>query len=317
MGDPAGVGPELCLRLLNRSQKNYTPIVFGDASILKKVSKLLDLPMTSPVVSLGTSVTGPAIIHCPTADLSNIVPGRVQANCGEASVEYCLRAITEIKRATVDGIVTCPINKEAIYNAGYSYPGHTELFAEQFADAKTCMMQYAADIACSFVTTHIGYAEVCDQLTIARIAEVIELTNDALTLIRGTAPKLLVCGLNPHAGENGRFGNGEEELLIVPAVKKVKRQGIDATGPVPADTAFTPQSRERFDGVVCMYHDQGHIPIKMIAFDRAVNVTLGLSAIRTSVDHGTAFDIAWSGKADPGSLFEAVRLAANLSKTGK
>ncbi len=315
MGDPAGVGPELCLRLLNRSHKNYTPIVFGDASVLTRVSKLLDLPMTSPVVSLGTSITGPAIIHCPTADLSNIVPGRVQANCGKASVEYCLQAIAGIKCATVDGIVTCPINKRAISNAGYSYPGHTELFAEQFADSKICMMQYASDIACSFVTTHIGYAEVCDQLTIARIAEVIELTNDALRLIRGTAPKLLVCGLNPHAGEHGRFGNGEEELLIVPAVKKVKSQGIDATGPVPADTAFTPQARARFDGVVCMYHDQGHIPIKMIAFDRAVNVTLGLSAIRTSVDHGTAFDIAWSGKADPGSLFEAVHLAANLSKT--
>ena len=317
MGDPAGVGPELCLRLLNQSHDGYTPLVFGDATILEKVAGLLELPMSTPVVSAAMSAAGPAIVHCPTADLRSIVPGRVQASCGEAAVQYCLRAISETKRAAVDGIITCPINKEAIYSAGYPYPGHTELFAEQFADSKTCMMQYASDIACSFVTTHIGYTEVCHHLTAERIADVIELTNDALNVIRGTAPKLLVCGLNPHAGENGRFGNREEELLILPAIKKVRKQGFDITGPVPADTAFTPQSREKFDAVICMYHDQGHIPIKMIAFDRAVNVTLGLSAIRTSVDHGTAFDIAWTGKADPGSLFQAVRLAANLSKTVK
>ena len=243
MGDPAGVGPELCLRLLHQSHDGYTPLVFGDATILEKVAGLIDIPMSTPVVSAATSAAGPAIVHCPTADLRGIVPGRVQASCGEAAIQYCLRAISETKRAAVDGIITCPINKEAIYSAGYPYPGHTELFAEQFADSKTCMMQYASDIACSFVTTHIGYAEVCQHLTGERIADVIELTNDALNVIRGTVPKLLVCGLNPHAGENGRFGNREEELLILPAIERARKRGFDVTGPVPADTAFTPQSR--------------------------------------------------------------------------
>jgi 4-hydroxythreonine-4-phosphate dehydrogenase len=174
-------------------------------------------------------------------------------------------------------------------------------------------MQYADDIACSFVTTHVGYAEVPGLLTPARIGEVLDLTDAALRRIRGRPPRLLVCGLNPHAGEHGLFGNSEEERLIAPAVAAAVARGIDATGPVPGDTAFTPQARQRYDGVVCMYHDQGHIPVKMIAFDRAVNITLGLPIPRTSVDHGTAFDIAWQGKADPGSLFAAVRLAARLT----
>jgi 4-hydroxythreonine-4-phosphate dehydrogenase len=176
------------------------------------------------------------------------------------------------------------------------------------------MMQYASDIACSFVTTHIGYAEVIHALTVQRIVAVLRLTHNALQTIRGLAPRLLVCGLNPHAGERGLFGNSEEEHLIAPAVAQGVQEGIDVTGPVPADTAFTPLSRSRFDAMVCMYHDQGHIPVKMIAFDRAVNITLGLSVIRTSVDHGVAFDIAWEGIADPGSLRQAVKLATQLAK---
>jgi 4-phospho-D-threonate 3-dehydrogenase / 4-phospho-D-erythronate 3-dehydrogenase len=160
---------------------------------------------------------------------------------------------------------------------------------------------------------HVGYHEVPALLHPARIVDVIELTAQALRRIRGREPRLLVCGLNPHAGENGLFGDREEERFIVPAIEQARARGHDVTGPVPGDTAFTPQARRRYDAVVCMYHDQGHIPVKMIAFDSAVNTTLGLPVLRTSVDHGTAFDIAWKGEASPNSLFAAVRLAATLS----
>ena len=318
MGDPAGIGPELCVRLLHKTSANgsheHIPIVFGDADILKEVSGRIGVPIVCPVVSSPEKVDTPAILHCQTDCLTKIVPGRVQPECGDASLQYCLQAIDHAKCSAVDAIVTCPISKEALALAGHSYPGHTELFAEHFAKSETCMMQYAPDIACSFVTTHLGYVEVAQHLTTERIVAVLRLTNTALRTIRGTVPRLLVCGLNPHAGEHGLFGNAEEEKIITPAVEQARQQGLDVNGPVPADTAFTPQSRERFDAMVCMYHDQGHIPIKMIAFDRAVNITLGLSTIRTSVDHGTAFDIAWKGTANPGSLFQAVHLATQLAQ---
>ncbi len=242
-----------------------------------------------------------------------VVPGRVSAACGEAAFRYCTAAIDAATAGGVQGVVTGPINKEALQAAGHRYPGHTELFAERFGVERCCMLQIADDIACSFVTTHVGYADVPSLLTSARILDVLELTHAALVRIRGHAPRLLVCGLNPHAGEHGLFGRGEEERIIGPAVEAACRGGIDAVGPIPGDTAFTPQARAGYDGVVCMYHDQGHIPVKMIAFDRAVNVTLGLPVPRTSVDHGTAFDIAWQGLADPGSLIAAVRLAARLA----
>jgi 4-hydroxythreonine-4-phosphate dehydrogenase len=175
------------------------------------------------------------------------------------------------------------------------------------------MMQYSEAITCSFVTVHVGYHEVPALLKPERIVDVIELTGQALRRIRGREPKLLVCGLNPHAGENGLFGAREEERYIAPAIATARALGYDLTGPVPPDTAFTPAARKRYDAVICMYHDQGHIPVKMIAFDSAVNTTLGLPVTRTSVDHGTAFDIAWQGLADPGSLYQAIRLATLLS----
>jgi 4-phospho-D-threonate 3-dehydrogenase / 4-phospho-D-erythronate 3-dehydrogenase len=200
-----------------------------------------------------------------------------------------------------------------LHAAGHKYPGHTELFAERMKAERSCMMQYSDAITCSFVTVHVGYHEVPRLLKPERILEVIELTAQALQRIRERNPRLLVCGLNPHAGENGLFGEREEERFIVPAIEAARAKGLDVTGPVPPDTAFTPARRKEFDAVVCMYHDQGHIPVKMIAFDSAVNTTLGLPVIRTSVDHGTAFDIAWQGKASSSSLFSAVRLAAKLA----
>jgi 4-hydroxythreonine-4-phosphate dehydrogenase len=253
------------------------------------------------------------VLDLPGLDSAAVRPGRLSAACGEASFRYVLAAIVAGLAGEVQAVATGPINKEAWHAAGHYYPGHTELFAERLAAARSCMMQYSEEITCSFVTTHVGYQEVPALLQPARILEVIELTAAALRRIRGRAPRLLVCGLNPHAGEHGLFGGREEERLIIPALEEARRRGHDVTGPVPPDTAFTPARRREFDAVVCMYHDQGHIPVKMIAFDTAVNTTLGLPVLRTSVDHGTAFDIAWQGQASPGSLYAAVHLAARLA----
>jgi len=176
------------------------------------------------------------------------------------------------------------------------------------------MMLTSKKITCSLVTAHIGYHQVVEQLSVERILEVIQLTDTAMQAIRGQSPRLRVCGLNPHAGEHGLFGQQEEERFIIPAVEQAKKQGINVIGPIPADTAFLPPIREQTDAYICMYHDQGLIPLKAISFDNAVNITLGLPIIRTSVDHGTAFDIAWKGIAEVNSLVQAVRLACQLAE---
>jgi 4-hydroxythreonine-4-phosphate dehydrogenase len=175
------------------------------------------------------------------------------------------------------------------------------------------MMQYSEEINCTFVTVHVGYYEVPSLLSTARILDVIELTAEAVGKLRGRQPKIAVLGLNPHAGEHGLFGQREEERIIIPAIEAARAQGHAIEGPLPPDTAFLPWTRKATDAFVCMYHDQGHIPVKALAFDSAVNTTLGLPIVRTSVDHGTACDIAWQGKANPSSLFAAVRLAIRLA----
>ena len=169
-------------------------------------------------------------------------------------------------------------------------------------------------LTCAFVTAHVGYRDVPGLLSVERILEVLELTHEALRRIRGRVPKIVVCGLNPHAGEHGLFGDREEERFIIPAVEAARSRGIDATGPLPSDTAFLAGRRETTDAFVCMYHDQGHIPLKALSFETAVNITLGLPIIRTSVDHGTALDIAWQGRADTTSLVEAIGLARRLAE---
>jgi 4-hydroxythreonine-4-phosphate dehydrogenase len=259
------------------------------------------------------AVGGARVVDLQAVDADAVEPGRVDARCGEAAYRYVVAAIDAGLSGRVAAVSTAPLNKEALHAAGHLYPGHTEIFAERMHAKRSCMMQYSDEVTCSFVTVHVGYHEVPDLLQPERIVDVIELTADALSRIRGRKPKLLVCGLNPHAGEKGLFGHREEERFIVPAIEQARALGHDVTGPVPGDTAFTPQARRTYDAVVCMYHDQGHIPVKMIAFDSAVNTTLGLPVQRTSVDHGTAFDIAWKGIANPGSLYAAVRLAIRLS----
>ncbi len=317
MGDPAGVGPELCLRLLQAREMHAqcVPVVLGDAALLARVALATGLPFNAPVVAESgwEQVSQPCVMHCPGLDAAAVVPGQLAASCGAAAYLYVQRAIAAALAGHVAAVTTGPLNKEALHLAGHHFPGHTEIFAQAMQAERSCMMQYSEAITCSFVTVHVGYHEVPALLQPQRIVDVIELTAQALRRIRQREPRLLVCGLNPHAGEHGLFGQREEERFIQPAVEAARRLGYDVTGPVPPDTAFTPAARKLYDAVVCMYHDQGHIPVKMIAFDSAVNTTLGLPVTRTSVDHGTAFDIAWQGHADPGSLFAAVRLATLLT----
>lgn len=320
MGDPAGVGPELCLRALNEPEVLNVchPLVFGDHAILKECGMRLGLNADFPILHFQDKFfahpgSGPAILDIPALDREKFTPAQVDANTGSAAYAYVQAAIDFALAGSVDAVTTAPLNKEALARAGIHFPGHTEIFAARDGSSKWCMMQYSEEICCSFVTVHVGYSEVLGLLTQERILDVIELSSISLERIRGRKANIVVCGLNPHAGEHGLFGNGEEESIILPAIRIAQARGLNVEGPLPPDTAFLPWKRKTTDVYVCMYHDQGHIPVKVLAFDNAVNTTLGLSIIRTSVDHGTALDIAWQGKASPGSLFSALKLAARLA----
>jgi 4-phospho-D-threonate 3-dehydrogenase / 4-phospho-D-erythronate 3-dehydrogenase len=307
MGDPAGVGPEVCLQLLaNKEVREFaTPLVFGDLAILRRCAEKTGLPLPEPTLVRDLTLF----------DDTDFGPGVVSARTGAAGYGYVLASIEAALAGEIAGVATAPLNKEALRAAGVLYPGHTEIFADKTGAKRSCMFQYSDEVRASFVTVHCGYGEVPALLTVERILDVIELTADAMQRIRGTTPHLAVLGLNPHAGEHGLFGNGEEEKIIIPAIEAARARGISIEGPLPPDTAFIPAKRRSTDAFICMYHDQGHIPLKALAFDTAVNTTLGLPIIRTSVDHGTACDIAWQGKAKGSSLVEAVRLAAKMSVT--
>jgi 4-hydroxythreonine-4-phosphate dehydrogenase len=315
MGDPAGIGPEICLHLLNDTSlaSHCVPVVFGDASVLRRVATQLKITFTAPVVKEIGSPTVPTVLDLQCVDATSLVPGQVDARCGDAAFRYVIASIEAGLAGQVDAVATAPLNKEAMHAAGHKYPGHTEIFAERMQAPRSCMMLTSPELTCSFATVHVGYHEVPGLLTVRRILDVIELTAAAMQRIRGRKPRLVVCGLNPHAGEHGLFGQREEERFIQPAIEAARAQGLHIEGPLPPDTAFLARRRKETDAFICMYHDQGHIPLKALAFDSAINTTLGLPVIRTSVDHGTAFDIAWQGKANPNSLGEAVRLAAKLS----
>ena len=320
MGDPAGVGPELCVRLLADAgvSKVCTPIVFGDAAVLKRCSETVGVPLAAQVVPYAAlqtldSNSEPAVVDLANVTDAALTPGTVNKQTGAASFDFIERAIDAALAGQVDAVATGPINKEAWKAAGIKFPGHTELFAQRAQTDRFCMMMTAPAFSCSLVTTHVGYDEVTAMLTTELVLEVIQLTHVALTRICGRKPKLTTLGLNPHAGEAGLFGNREEETIIQPAVDAAIAQGIEISNPIPPDTAFLPWRREETDGYICMYHDQGLIPFKALNFDTGVNITLGLPLIRTSVDHGTALDIAWQGKADVSSMIAAVELAAKLA----
>lgn len=327
MGDPAGVGPELCAMLLNTPAilADCHPIIFGSDTIIRAAAESAGLPFALKGNIYESSKLdqhdfselrdsdSPAIVNVGAIHLSDFRPGHCSAITGRAGYDYVNRAIDAALAKAVVAVATTPLNKEAMSAAGIHFPGHTEIFAHRTQAVRSCMLQYSEEITCSFVTVHIGYGEVPQHLTIERIVDTIELSAEGLARIRNRKPKIVVCGLNPHAGEHGLFGNREEERIIEPAIEIARARGHDVEGPLPPDTAFLPWKRRATDVFVCMYHDQGHIPVKALAFDAAVNTTLGLPIIRTSVDHGTAGDIAWKGKVNPGSFFAAIRLALKLA----
>ncbi len=320
MGDPAGIGPEICLRLLNEPSvlALCCPVVFGDGDILRRVAQEAGLSLGIHATSLAQwNQLGPVeeamVIDCGGPESADIQPGVLSAACGQSAFRSIQSAIEAALSRRIAGVVTAPIHKRSLRLAQIPFPGHTEIFAALTRAERACMMLASDALTVSMVTTHIGYAEVPQRLSTERVVQVIELTAEAVGRLKSREPRLAICGLNPHAGENGLFGAGEEERFLVPALEIAHARGIHIEGPFPPDTVFVPQKRSAFDAIVCLYHDQGHIPFKMLAFETGVNITLGLPIIRTSVDHGTAFDIAWKGQASPVSLFEAVRMAVRLA----
>jgi 4-hydroxythreonine-4-phosphate dehydrogenase len=321
MGDPAGIGPEICLAALRHPgvRRRCVPVLFGDAGVLRRAtgkafSKLDDHVISPADFARMDKVTRPLVVDCGAIKADAIRPGNISAACGRAAYAYIEQAIQAALAGKIAGVVTAPIHKESLNRSGVKFPGHTEIFTALTKAGRSCMMLHSDKLTVSMVTTHVGYGEVPQKLSAARVFDVIELTATAMQRILRRKPRLGVCGLNPHAGEHGLFGRREEERFVAPAVKRARRKGIDASGPLVPDAVFTSGQRKKYDAIVTLYHDQGHIPFKMLAFDTGVNVTLGLPIIRTSVDHGTAFDIAWQGKADATSLFSAIRVAAELAQ---
>lgn len=320
MGDPAGVGPEICLQLLADADVRTcaSPVIFGDARILARCARQTGLPVPRRIIAeiewteKCAAIDEPAVLDVSGFDAEGFTPGIVSARTGAAGYRYVEKSIEAALAGQVAAVATAPLNKEALHAAGIGYPGHTEMFAEKMAAARSCMTFFSSEMICSLVTVHIGYQDVVPALSPRRILDVIELTADAVMRVKGKKPRLAVCGLNPHAGEHGLFGRREEENIIAPAIESARAKGIAIEGPLPPDTAFIAAKRKAIDVYVCMYHDQALIPLKALAFDTAVNVTLGLPVPRTSVDHGTACDIAWQGRASGRSLIEAVKLAAEL-----
>lgn len=321
MGDPAGVGPEICLQLLaNESVREFaTPVVFGDARLLVRCARQAHLPAPKRIIGevewaeKWQDIDEPVVLDLFGLDAEGFEPGLVSAKTGSAGFRYVEKSIEAALAGQVAAVATAPLNKEALHAAGITYPGHTEIFAEKMAAERSCMTFFSDEMICSLVTVHIGYQDVVPALSVRRILDVIELTADAVRRVKGRVPRMAVCGLNPHAGEHGLFGRGEEETIIAPAIAAAKAAGLHIEGPLPPDTAFIAAKRRTVDAYICMYHDQALIPLKALAFDTAVNTTLGLPVPRTSVDHGTACDIAWQGRANGSSLVEAVRLAAKMA----
>ena len=327
IGDPAGIGPELALRAAARIDDfpDVKLVLVGDAALLGRVASLVGLPMP-PVITArdwddsrrGEDPHRGRVTVVSTGDLSSdsVVGGQWTKETGAASYHWVCFAAKATLAGQLDAMVTGPIQKEAWHAAGIEYPGHTELLADLTSSSRVRMMLTSDEISCVLATVHIPLADVASRLTNDDVFEAIQL--GAIALEKkcqrkfNAAPRVTVCGLNPHAGEHGLMSYKEEELVIQPAIRRAQAMGIDVTGPLSPDTAFVPARRRMTDVYVCMYHDQGLIPLKALAFDDAVNVTLGLPIVRTSVDHGTAMDIAWSGKASESSLLAALRMASEL-----
>jgi 4-hydroxythreonine-4-phosphate dehydrogenase len=317
VGDPAGIGPEVAVKALNdpavRQLADF--VVFGDRRLwrLSGGGSMAEFDFrTVAAANFAGAAPGVTLVEFPEVDYDAIALGAMSAAAGEASIRYILAAIEAVRAGRLDGVVTGPIHKEAIQAAGYPWPGHTELFAEKFAADDIAMMFAGGQLRVVLVTIHMALADVVRTLSTAQILRILRLADRTLKQFFGIpVPRLGVCGLNPHAGEGGRFGH-EEHTIITPALDQARDEGICVFGPLPADTIFRAAMQGKYDMVVAMYHDQGLIPIKTVAFEESVNITIGIPAIRTSVDHGTAFDIAGCGTADPSSMKSAIRMAVRM-----
>lgn len=302
VGDVSGVGPELAIRCaaIPAVTARCTPILVGPANAIGMIAEHVGLALPPDVVDVGI------------LESKEIQPGRFSAATGQASFQAVTTAIDDALAGRIQGIVTGPIQKEAWNAAGITYPGHTELLADRTGSEEYSMMLTSDEISCVLATVHIPLADVAGALTTASVSRAIRHGAEAVGRRLGRPPRVTVCGLNPHAGEGGMLSHGEETDIIAPAILAARRSGIAVAGPLPPDTAFTPAKRNETDVYVCMYHDQGLIPLKALAFDDAVNVTLGLPIVRTSVDHGTALDLAWQGIANHQSMLAAIEMAIEL-----
>lgn len=319
MGDPAGIGPEIIAKTLESGEMQALchPLVIGDAGVMRKIIEDLRLSVTVHTVSSPEEMDpgrGKAdVLDLKNVNISSHQWGRPGPASGRAVVEYVKKAVDLIMAGEAAALVTAPINKEMMNAAGYVYAGHTELLAELTGTREYGMMFVGGGLRVILATIHLGLRDVPRAITEESVLKAIRLAHKAMKMFGIDRPRIGVAALNPHAGEGGLFGT-EERKEILPAVIEARGEGIDVSDPMPADTLFYNARNNYYDIVVAMYHDQGLVPLKTLAFGNAVNVTVGLPIIRTSVDHGTAYDIAGKGCADPASLLEATRLAVRMAR---
>ncbi len=318
MGDAAGVGPEIIMKSLAHRALYDTlrPLVIGDRRRLEAAARLSGSQLAvRSIESPAQAQYAPGTVDCIDLGLipENLPFGRLSAVAGDAAFRYIERAVRLASAGALDAICTAPLNKEAMHAGGHKYPGHTELLAELTGTPEVSMLLMAPALRVIHVTTHIGILDAVAKINPGLVERTIARGRQVLVSAGIVEPRIAVCGINPHAGENGLFGRGEEEDKVAPGVAACTARGWKVYGPLPADTLFFRAVRGDFDLVVAMYHDQGHGPVKVLGLEAGVNVTVGLPFVRTSVDHGTAFDIAGSGRADEHSLLEALRQAVELS----
>jgi len=317
MGCPAGIGPEIIIKAFAGNPEwllSPPAVVIGDINILKRASKALDIniPLKSWMPGDPFSNSAIYVITQTSLNIEDVPWGKPNSVTGKASFEYITEGIRLCQEEKLSGLVTAPISKLGLKLAGIDYPGHTEILADRTNTERYAMMLAGDKLRVTLVTIHCPLREVADSISTEKIFQIISLTVFSLKNEFGLKePKIAVAGLNPHGGESGMFGN-EEERVITPAIEMAREKGIAVSGPYPPDTVFYQAINGEFDAVICQYHDQGLIPFKLIHFRDGVNLTLGLPIIRTSVDHGTAYDIAGTGKADCASLEAAIRLASKI-----